>query len=311
MQQTGEAVMVDKVTADEGDASRMELVRSIPGLLQKLELDVTGSVNEIPEKTGVAKDEDFSHWIRQNRLSVITPRRYIEIECIPRFVSVNQALKQELTETLRNVVVLFTDHEQLIDFHLDAAISLLDRENGGAEKAVELLTDGLNRSLKMSSRINEILNSLEQGVLARIRENSNLLLEDLAKLDVTENLLNKGARLLRSKALRESERRSKALTGWFFASTAAVVENSRKAWQKIQEKYAFLLRKLKLEKSEAQVSSEIYLPISSDIGTVKQMAIEAAQVSRHIYLNKPVTVLFSQVIADRKLMLQVKVKAYV
>ena len=60
-----------------------------------------------------------------------------------------------------------------------------------------------------------------------------------------------------------------------------------------------------------QVVAEIYLPIDIDTDRVRQIATEAAQVSRYVYLNKAVTVLFFNEIKDRKAYLKMRLKAYV
>jgi small-conductance mechanosensitive channel len=60
-----------------------------------------------------------------------------------------------------------------------------------------------------------------------------------------------------------------------------------------------------------QVVAEIYLPIDIDTDRVRQIAIEAAQVSKYVYLNKSITVLFFNEIKDRKAYLKMRLKAYV
>ncbi len=60
-----------------------------------------------------------------------------------------------------------------------------------------------------------------------------------------------------------------------------------------------------------QVVTEIFLPLTADLQKIRQSAIEAAQVSRFIFLNKPISVLFFQENIGHKVMLKVKVKAYV
>ncbi|TFH27205.1 MAG: mechanosensitive ion channel [Bacteroidia bacterium] len=60
-----------------------------------------------------------------------------------------------------------------------------------------------------------------------------------------------------------------------------------------------------------QVVTEVYLPLNVDIAHIKQTALEAAQVSRYVFLNKPVVVLFSQEDVGQRVLLKVKVKAYV
>jgi small-conductance mechanosensitive channel len=60
-----------------------------------------------------------------------------------------------------------------------------------------------------------------------------------------------------------------------------------------------------------QVVAEIYLPIDIDTDKVRQIAIEAAQVSKYVYLNKPIVVLFFNEIKDRRAYLKMRLKAYV
>lgn len=60
-----------------------------------------------------------------------------------------------------------------------------------------------------------------------------------------------------------------------------------------------------------QVVTEIFLPLHCDMNQVRNFAIETAQVSKYIYLNKPIVVLFLQENIGHKVMIKVKVKAYV
>jgi len=60
-----------------------------------------------------------------------------------------------------------------------------------------------------------------------------------------------------------------------------------------------------------QVVTEIYLPLNADLGRIRKTAEEAAQVSRYVFLNKPIVVLFSQEDVGQRVLLKVKVKAYV
>lgn len=60
-----------------------------------------------------------------------------------------------------------------------------------------------------------------------------------------------------------------------------------------------------------QVVTEIYLPLDADLSRIRQVAMEAAQVSRYVFVNKPVVVLFLQENVGQRVLLKVKVKAYV
>lgn len=60
-----------------------------------------------------------------------------------------------------------------------------------------------------------------------------------------------------------------------------------------------------------QVVAEIYLPITIDTERVRQIAIESAQVSKYIYLNKPIVVLFFNEVKERRSYFKMRLKAYV
>lgn len=63
--------------------------------------------------------------------------------------------------------------------------------------------------------------------------------------------------------------------------------------------------------ANCQVVAEIYLPITVDTEKVRQIATEAAQVSRFVFLNKPVAVLFFNDVQQRRSYLKMRLKAYV
>jgi len=60
-----------------------------------------------------------------------------------------------------------------------------------------------------------------------------------------------------------------------------------------------------------QVVAELYLPIDIDTEKVREIALEAAQVSRYVYLNKPIVVLFFNEVKEDRSYLKMRLKAYV
>jgi small-conductance mechanosensitive channel len=63
--------------------------------------------------------------------------------------------------------------------------------------------------------------------------------------------------------------------------------------------------------SNCQVISEFYLPPDINIEKIKQIAYRAAAVSRFVYLNKPITVIFKNEIHQGRSLLKMRLKAYV
>jgi len=60
-----------------------------------------------------------------------------------------------------------------------------------------------------------------------------------------------------------------------------------------------------------QVVAEIYLPIDVNTANVRKIALEAALVSKFVYLNKPIVVLFFNEVKERRSYLKMRLKAYV
>ena len=63
--------------------------------------------------------------------------------------------------------------------------------------------------------------------------------------------------------------------------------------------------------NNCQVVAEIYLPLDVDTDLVRKIATETAQISRYIYLNKPITVLFFNEVKQRRSYIKMRLKAYV
>ncbi len=63
--------------------------------------------------------------------------------------------------------------------------------------------------------------------------------------------------------------------------------------------------------SNCQVVTEIYLPIDADTSLARSIGMQAAQVSKYVFLNKPIAVLFFNEYKERKPILKMKIKAYV
>ena len=60
-----------------------------------------------------------------------------------------------------------------------------------------------------------------------------------------------------------------------------------------------------------QVVAEVYLPIDVDTVVVRDIALEVAKVSKYVYLNKPISVLFFNEVKEKRSYLKMRLKAYV
>lgn len=63
--------------------------------------------------------------------------------------------------------------------------------------------------------------------------------------------------------------------------------------------------------SNCQVVAEIYLPIDVDTAKARTIGIQTATVSKYVYMNKPIVVIFINEFKDRQSLIKMKIKAYV
>ena len=63
--------------------------------------------------------------------------------------------------------------------------------------------------------------------------------------------------------------------------------------------------------SNCQVVAEFYLPLGTDTVKARNIAVEAAQVSRYVYLNKPVVAVFFHEVEGPRTYIKMRLKAYV
>ncbi len=63
--------------------------------------------------------------------------------------------------------------------------------------------------------------------------------------------------------------------------------------------------------SNCQVVAEIFLPLNINTSEVRDLAENAAKISKYVFLNKPITVLFFNEIIGNRSFIKMKVKAYV
>ena len=63
--------------------------------------------------------------------------------------------------------------------------------------------------------------------------------------------------------------------------------------------------------ANCQVVAEIYLPLDVDTSLVRDIATEAAQVSKYVFLGKPIAVLFFNEHKERQSLIKMRLKAYV
>ncbi len=63
--------------------------------------------------------------------------------------------------------------------------------------------------------------------------------------------------------------------------------------------------------NNCQVVAELFLPVTTDTQRVRQIATEAAQVSKFVYLNKPIVIEYSNILMNKGSFLKMRIKAYV
>jgi len=261
-----------------------EAVQDISKLLQKLEIEIIDKLSDFEDKTGVVKDADYSIGVKSSEIKYFSPKEFIEFECLPSLRDKNALVKAELGDSIESVLNKLTEFDQIIDFYLDSAIALTEKQGVTEAQIIDTFKDGLERLLNINNKISTLLKDILKNKLIEVSVNTNKYIERVEKLYDNDNILSIYSQLIKSKAIVESKNRQLKISA-FFQST---FENSYKYanthlfW--LKNSYTDIRNRLKSEPASSIISSEI----SNYLSEIQNRIYKLPIIYQHLFENAPV-----------------------
>ncbi len=272
-----------KLTKEQQD-SILQTSEDIPKLLQKLEHEVKEKLEIFPEKVGVVSNPKYTSGVKPSEIFHFSPAEYIEYEQLREFRRGLELKRNELGTALEKVVSEFSEYDQIIDFYLDSAISLTEKEGMGEGEVITFFREGVKRLSNITQRISDLLNVQQKDKLAEISALLKTFTDHVAELDDNGNILQLYGHLLKSKALAESRNKRKKFidfTRSLYTRTASFVNNQTK-W--LQLSYKNLKKRLRLDTHAEPISSHI----SDYLNDIQQRIYKLPLIYQHLFDNIPI-----------------------
>ena len=261
-----------------------QAAEDIPRLLKKLENDLFEKLEIFPEKVGVVSNPDYISGVKPSEIYYFSPSEFIEFECI-RDIQTGLAIQRTaLGDELDTIINEFGEYDQIIDFYLDSTISMTEKPGMAENEILSFFRDGLQRLLKITHRISELLKGLQNETLDELSALFGKYIEKVAELDDNDNIINIYARLLKSRAIAESRIKRKKLAD-FSKKTYTRVEGALSGHTRwLRSSYSDLKKKLRLDTKPELISSHI----SNYLTQIQQRIYKLPLIYQHLFENVPI-----------------------
>ncbi len=252
-------------------------------VLKKLGSEARGALADLPDRSGVVRSPDYEKGINKSEIYFFSPTEFIEFECIPPFMNRYNTIYSDYTNKYNEIVHEFSDFDQITDFTLDTAISLVNTQSN-PEQTVLMFKEGLSRSLNILSRVAELSNELIHAVEVELVQAFEGLYQNIKQLDSNDSILRIYSRLLKSKALEESKNKRRKIKNFINEFSSSVFSFLKKQTETTFNSYHELRKKLKIDKAPVTVSSEV----SKYLADVNRRIFQLPVVYRYLFENSPV-----------------------
>lgn len=261
-----------------------QAAEDLPKLLKKLENDLTEKLEIFSQKVGVVSNPKYINGVKPSEIYYFSPGEFIEFECIRDFRKELAVQSSALADELDTIINEFGEYDQIIDFYLDSTISMTEKPGMTENEILSFFRDGLQRLLKITGRISELLNGLQTETLAELSALLEKYIEKVAELDDNDNIINIYARLLKSKAIAESRSNRKKLSEFSKRSYSGVAGavSSHTRW--LRSSYSDLKKRLRIDSHPEPISSHI----SNYLTHIQQRIYKLPLIYQHLFENVPI-----------------------
>lgn len=281
---TSELYNLQKISREQNIKEELNKTQTeIEKLLQKVEVDINKALEEFPEKSATVRSPDYEKGISRTEIYFFSPSEFIKFECVPPLLDKLASISGDFTTNFQEVIEEFSDFDQITDFSLDTAVSMLNAQNS-PEQTILMFREGLQRSLNILYRIEELSNKTIYPKKKELTNSYSDFFEQVQILDNNDKILNINSKLVKSKAIQKSKDNRRKLTHFIF-STARNISSYTKFAIKVTSIYHKELQKrLNLDKAPQTVSSEI----SNYLAEINKKIIGLPVIYRHLFENAPV-----------------------
>ena len=255
----------------------------IEKLLQKTEVDVNKALEKMSARSGVVRSPDYMNGIDKSDIYFFSPSEFINYKCIPPFFKSIKLSSDNFKEQFQKIIAEFSDFDQIIDFSLDTAISMVNTQSN-QEETILMFKEGMKRSLNILDRTtligDDILHMRDNDLEGFYVE----FIENIKSLDNNDRILSIYSSLIKLKAIEESKNKRGKIFGGLSQVAKSVGSFIKRQYTMLIDSYYSIRKKLKLDKAPVFVSSEI----SNYLADINTRIYKLPVIYRYLFENAPV-----------------------
>lgn len=255
----------------------------IQKILQKVEVDVTATLVNLPNKSGVVRLPDYEKGIRKSDIYFFSPVEFIEFECVPPLLNKIDLVSEDFAENFKMIIHEFSDFDQITDFSIDTAVSMINAQSS-SEQIVLMFREGMKRSLNIIDSITELSNEILYTKKADLTATFEHFVNSVKGLDDNDSIISIYTKLLKTKAIQESIEKRKVVVRFISSSSARVTSFIKTQANTALNIYVEVRKRLKLDKAPVYVSSAI----SNYLADINKRIYKLPVIYRYLFENAPV-----------------------
>ncbi|MEQ9050093.1 MAG: hypothetical protein RLP11_07280, partial [Marinoscillum sp.] len=254
--------------------------------VNRFEADLSRALENLTTERKIAKiPTDYLAPIAIANITTISPYELIAFEIVPTFKSQLDRIKGEFISQLDESVTVSRDLDHMITFGLTAAIQQLQEHPDAIEEARKVAIDSLLRSEQrvrdIQTALGEIIASTNEQLTTALKD----YIESLRQLTVNENVREIRMRVMKAKAIQQTEAYKAEMKDSAKAYTSQAIEHIKAWFNKLKLLQQDLSQRFILTSKKEAASKEV-----SDFLAESQEVINALPVIyRNLYRIEPLT----------------------
>jgi energy-coupling factor transporter ATP-binding protein EcfA2 len=253
--------------------------------VEEINLKLKDSVNNIIDKRGFVKGAKYDEPIKSSEIDFVSLKEVISFEILPAFLKETSKLKIQLTSDIQNINNEIISIEQIFEFNIDAATSVIDEKENEKLDIKPIVIESLDRIIGKTIDVGEQIKNIEftlQDYLERAAEDFN---SDIMELTKAGRVYEIKLRITKAVAVQKAALYKNDLIKKTKNLIPVLIESTKKLNSDIHLNYFKLKKKFGLAAEPVLIASEI-----SDFLAETQSAIEKLPfVYKRLFEIEPLT----------------------
>ena len=231
--------------------------QDIPSIIYEFETQTLQYLQQISEKRAISDDKDYLTPTESSRVNYTSPNELINYESWPIFSKKINAAKVGVTSKLEEIIETLNELAQIIEFHLQSALSLFDQTiNTNDPKSIAL--EGYQKNLEKIKHIKNTLESFDQIVSDLLQPGLRDFNKNIIALTESENIYQIKLTIAKAKSLEKGKRLKSKILNKIKNFIPLVIFKTKITWQKGTEGIRKIWKRTGLYDGEGEVTKDVF-----------------------------------------------------